>query len=150
MTIPAPSRKERCSSFFTCEYEGIADGGEKKAIGVIIELAEPEPDSSLGGVVLDATSVKSGKDDRKKVRVCRECLSVVLYVSPILCRSTETDTRVSRRQQNKTLPVKTPTWIKLYEVLVQLEKEIEESLPEFQDLVLSVQYVTNLLLYLII
>jgi rabenosyn-5 len=81
-TIPAPSRKERCSSFFTCEYEGIADGGEKKPIGVIIELAEPEPDSSLGGVVLDATSVKMGKDDRKKVRVCRECLSVVLYVYP--------------------------------------------------------------------
>lgn len=35
--------------------------------------------------------------------------------------------------------MRTPTWIKLYEVLVQLEKEIEESLPEFQDLVLSVQ-----------
>lgn len=37
--------------------------------------------------------------------------------------------------------MRTPTWIKLYEVLVQLEMEIEESLPEFQDLVLSVQCV---------
>lgn len=43
-----------------------------------------------------------------------------------------------RRQQLKTLPVRTPTWLKLYEVLVQLEKEIEEVLPEFQELVLSI------------
>lgn len=39
-----------------------------------------------------------------------------------------------RRQQLKTLPVRTPTWLKLYDVLVQLEKEIDETLPEFQEL----------------
>lgn len=69
-----------------------------------------------------------------------ECRPVRLY---ILCCPTETDAGGTRRQQNKTLPVRTPTWIKLYEVLVQLEKEIEESLPEFQDLVLSVQCVQS-------
>lgn len=41
--------------------------------------------------------------------------------------------------------MRTPTWIKLYEVLVQLEKEIDESLPEFQELVLGIQFVLPLL-----
>lgn len=41
----------------------------------------------------------------------------------------------------KTLPIRTPTWLKLYEVLVQLEEEIEETLPEFQELAIILQYV---------
>lgn len=49
--------------------------------------------------------------------------------------STPSLTRASNsRQQLKTLPVRTPTWLKLYEVLVDLEKEINETLPEFQEL----------------
>lgn len=46
-----------------------------------------------------------------------------------------------RREQMKTLPVKTPTWLKLYDVLVQLETEIDAVLPEFQALVLGLQSV---------
>lgn len=40
----------------------------------------------------------------------------------------------------KTLPVRTPTWLKLYEVLVELEKEINETLPEFQELAVMLSY----------
>lgn len=45
------------------------------------------------------------------------------------------------RQQLKTLPVRTPTWLKLYEVLVDLEKEINETLPEFQELAVMLSYI---------
>lgn len=45
------------------------------------------------------------------------------------------------RQQLKTLPIRTPTWLKLYEVLVDLEKEIDETLPEFQGLAVMLSYV---------
>lgn len=44
-----------------------------------------------------------------------------------------------RRQQAQMLPIRTPTWLKLYEVLVQLEKNIEDALPEFQELILGIQ-----------
>lgn len=50
----------------------------------------------------------------------------------------------ARRQQAQILPVRTPTWLKLYEVLVQLEKDIEDALPEFQELVLGIQLVVSL------
>lgn len=43
------------------------------------------------------------------------------------------------RQQMQNQPVSTPPWLKLYEMLVQLEKEIEATLPEFQELVLGLQ-----------
>lgn len=115
-------------------------GGEKKPVGVVVEIEQAEQDLSLGGVVQDA-GVGREKDERKKVRVCRDCLNVVLCVH-LYYRSGASLTReLRRRQQEKDLPVRTPTWIKLYEVLVQLEKEIDESLPEFQELVMGIQYV---------
>lgn len=47
-----------------------------------------------------------------------------------------------RRQQAQNTTTRVPDWIQLYEVLVELEKEIEELLPEFQELVLGLQYVS--------
>lgn len=95
-------------------------GGEKKPVGVIVEIEQVEPDSSFGAIANEVHQPKE-KDERKKVRLCRDCLNVVL------------------RQQEETLPSVTPIWLKLYELLVQLEHEIETSLPDFQELVLSVQ-----------
>ncbi|BGP38028.1 carboxypeptidase Y-deficient [Rhodotorula kratochvilovae] len=112
--IPKPIRRERCSTFFT--YETQALGEEKRPFGVIVEVPPVEQDLSIDAVLGPQGAPRKEKDERKKVRVCRDCLGTVL------------------RQQLKTLPVRTPTWLKLYEVLVQLEKEIDETLPEFQEL----------------
>ncbi|GAA5938346.1 hypothetical protein JCM3775_000869 [Rhodotorula graminis] len=111
---PKPNRRERCSTFFT--YETQAFGEEKTRMGVVVEVAPVEQDLSIDAVLGPQAQVKKDKDERKKVRVCRDCLGTVL------------------RQQLKTLPVRTPTWLKLYDVLVQLEKDIDETLPEFQEL----------------
>lgn len=43
--------------------------------------------------------------------------------------------RLHSRLQMKVLPIRTPTWLKLHDVLVQLEAEINDTLPEFQELV---------------
>lgn len=43
--------------------------------------------------------------------------------------------RLRSRLQMKVLPIRTPTWLKLYEVLVELEHEINATLPSFQELV---------------
>ncbi|CEQ39923.1 SPOSA6832_01500 [Sporobolomyces salmonicolor] len=145
-TPPTPTRRERCSTFFTYEYElrsgagaggaGIAGAGdEKRPMGFVVEIAPVEQDLGIQGVLASGAEGSGGmpqkqkekeqekraREERKKVRVCRDCLNTVL------------------RQQLKTLPVRTPTWLKLYEVLVQLEKEIDEILPEFQELALGLQ-----------
>ncbi|GAA6023700.1 hypothetical protein JCM10207_008753 [Rhodosporidiobolus poonsookiae] len=121
---PTPFRRERCSTFFTYEQQVFPAAGrdrEKQALGVIVEVVPLEQDMSIDGMLGAAGPVKEKKDERKKVRVCRDCLNTVL------------------RQQLKTLPVRTPTWLKLYEVLVQLEKDIDETLPEFQELAITLQ-----------
>ncbi|GAA5888022.1 hypothetical protein JCM6882_000253 [Rhodosporidiobolus microsporus] len=119
---PAHFRRERCSTFFTYEQQVFPPkaGEEKKPIGVVVEIPPVEQDLSIDAMLGAAGPVKE-RDERKKVRVCRDCLNTVM------------------RQQLKTLPVRTPTWLKLYEVLVQLEKEIDETLPEFQELALTLQ-----------
>ncbi|KAK4705623.1 rabenosyn-5, partial [Phenoliferia sp. Uapishka_3] len=126
-TPPArPTRRERCSTFFTYVYDGLAVKGEKDPVGLIVEVEQVEQDGSLSGVVADGNGSGNGqqtkeRDERIKVRICRDCLNAVL------------------RNQETHLPPRTPTWVKLYEVLVQLEKEIEITLPEFQELVLGLQ-----------
>ncbi|GAA6051153.1 hypothetical protein JCM3770_002565 [Rhodotorula araucariae] len=112
--VPKPVRHERCSTFFT--YETQVLGEEKRTLGVVVEVPPVEQNLSIDAVIGPHGVPKKEKDEREKVRVCRECLGTVL------------------RQQLKTLPVRTPTWLKLYDVLVQLEKEIDETLPEFQEL----------------
>lgn len=49
-----------------------------------------------------------------------------------------------RRQQAQSTTPRVPDWIRLYEVLVELEKDIEVALPEFQELVMGLQYVSYL------
>ncbi|GEM11569.1 rabenosyn-5 [Rhodotorula toruloides] len=113
---PKPVRRERCSTFFTYEYQRL--GGEKKPYGVVVEVPPVEQDLSLDAAIgAGAVQQKKEEDKRKKVRVCRDCLNTAL------------------RLQMKVLPIRTPTWLKLYEVLVQLEHEINATLPSFQELV---------------
>jgi len=58
----------------------------------------------------------------KGVRICRECRPVLL------------------RQQYHQEVAHVPTFMRLYEVFINLEKEIEDSLPQFQELVLSLSH----------
>ncbi|GAA5996317.1 uncharacterized protein JCM10292_007531 [Rhodotorula paludigena] len=118
-----PIRRERCSTFITYEYQALSSGSseEKKPYGVVVEIPPVEQDLSIDAVLGPTGGPKQKKehDERKKVRVCRDCLNTVM------------------RQQLKTLPIRTPTWLKLHEVLIQLEKEIDEVLPEFQELAVT-------------
>ncbi|PRQ73881.1 FYVE zinc finger-domain containing protein [Rhodotorula toruloides] len=118
---PKPVRRERCSTFFTYEHQQLGDGsrGEKKPYGVVVEVPPVEQDLSLDAAIGAGAAVQQKKEEdrRKKVRVCRDCLNTAL------------------RLQMKALPIRTPTWLKLYEVLVQLEQEINVTLPSFQELV---------------
>lgn len=73
---PKPVRPTRCSTFFTYEQPAETDG-EKRALGVITEIEPVEQDMSFGAMTGEISSSKE-VDDRKKVRVCRDCLSIVM------------------------------------------------------------------------
>lgn len=73
-----PTRKERCSTFITHEYEKMVISGEKRLVGVTVEVEQVEKDISLENLGNSVPGGVKEKDERKKVRVCRECLNVVL------------------------------------------------------------------------
>ena len=57
--------------------------GEKKPTGIVVEVEPVEQDLSLGGVIGPVETPKE-KDERKKVRVCRDCLNTVMRVDGFL------------------------------------------------------------------
>ncbi|KAK0532848.1 carboxypeptidase Y-deficient [Tilletia horrida] len=59
--------------------------------------------------------------EERAIRVCKDCRAVIF------------------RQQYMLESGPTPTWLKLYETLMRLQREIEESLPEFHEMVLGLQ-----------
>lgn len=84
-----PTRRERCSTFFTYEWEAVhgagEDEGEKVAQGVVVEVAPIEREEIDARDAVNEARIKEGKkaiepvrDERKKVRVCRECFNTVL------------------------------------------------------------------------
>ena len=81
-----------------------------------------------------------GEDERflKGVRLCRECHPVLLYVtfSP---PAPKAELYQSRQQYNREI-LRVPTFAKLYDAFIGLEKEIEEALPIFQELLLTLRY----------
>lgn len=80
--VPKPVRRERCSTFFTHETRVL--GEEKKRMGVVVEVPPVEQDLSIDAVLGPSQGApKKEKDERKKVRVCRECLGTVLCVFPL-------------------------------------------------------------------
>lgn len=70
-----------------------------------------------------AASSKAGSSaaQSRGVRICRDCKSIV------------------RKRQYMMDDEPLPVFIKLYEALMRVQKEIEQSLPEFQEMVLGLQ-----------
>ena len=148
-----PTRRERCSTFFTYEYEASssAEESEKRVQGVVVEVAPMEREELDLRAAMEQARGKAAdeaKDERKKVRVCRECLNTVLYVEPPSTLLPPLGPRLNadpdplfcagRREQAKTLPVRTPPWLQLHAALARIEAEIDALLPEFQELILAV------------
>lgn len=68
-----------------------------------------------------STQGSNGAIPHKGVRICRDCKSIV------------------RKRQYMLDDKPFPVFIKLYEALMRVQREIEQSLPEFQEMVLGLQ-----------
>lgn len=81
--IPVSTRRQRCSTFITYEYSSsaVSTSDEKGGnVGRVVEIETIEPDLSMNGVMMEKNAPPKMKDERKKVRICRECLHVILCV----------------------------------------------------------------------
>ncbi|KAJ6608615.1 FYVE zinc finger-domain-containing protein [Mycena sp. CBHHK59/15] len=109
-----PARPHACSVLFVVDpkMRAVEEVGE----GVDYGVRRRRP-SAAG-----APSAAEEEKFLRGVRVCRECRPVLL------------------RQQYQQQGMHVPTFVKLYEAFVILEKEIEDSLPQFQELILSLNH----------
>ncbi|KAF8610000.1 FYVE-domain-containing protein [Ceratobasidium sp. AG-I] len=83
---------------------------------------EEVPDVIAYGVTLDASKDEKERERfMKGVRICRTCRAVVA------------------KQQYSVEAATVPAFSRVYQAMVRLEAEIEEDLPQFQELVLSVK-----------
>ncbi|KAL5529681.1 hypothetical protein ACEPAG_5666 [Sanghuangporus baumii] len=116
LPVKKPQRPVPCSLLFvsdpkTGRIEEVTEGVD---YGV---RPRARVDSKVG-----KTGGSSGSNEEKflkGVRICRECKPVML------------------RQQYRQEAKRVPAMVRLYEALVSLESEIEETLPQFQELMLS-------------
>lgn len=140
---PSPStvlRRERCSTFVTYEWSSPASAEKVGAFaaGELVELDEDEmginpstSSPSLASILQGASqppkplAADANLPRRKGVRVCRECLSIVL------------------RRQAMQRPVQLPTYMRLHGVLAQLEGEVEGLLEDFAEHIVEMQSVAR-------
>ncbi|KAJ6488565.1 FYVE zinc finger-domain-containing protein [Mycena vitilis] len=118
LPIKRPQRPQLCSVLFVVDPKtrNIEEVGEGVDYGV-----RKRRTSSVGG----AKELQETAEEEKflrGVRICNQCRPVLL------------------RQQYHQQGVHVPTFVKLYEAFVVLEKEIEDSLPQFQELILTLNH----------
>ncbi|KAJ7349165.1 FYVE zinc finger-domain-containing protein [Mycena albidolilacea] len=118
LPIKRPQRPQLCSVLFVVDPKtrNIEEVGEGVDYGV-----RKRRTSSVGG----AKELQETAEEEKflrGVRICSQCRPVML--------------RQQYHQQN----MHVPSFVKLYEAFVILEKEIEDSLPQFQELILTLNH----------
>ncbi|CAG7846429.1 SubName: Full=Uncharacterized protein {ECO:0000313/EMBL:CCA66949.1} [Serendipita indica DSM 11827] len=119
LPVKHPNRPELCSFLFVVDAK---TGLIEEVSGDIVDYGVKRQVTPGGKSGSDALLAKKMAEEQEKylkgVRICKEC-------RPTL-----------RRRQYGVEARTTPPFSKLYAVLLEIEKEIEEMLPQFQELVI--------------
>ncbi|KAI0332118.1 hypothetical protein GY45DRAFT_1299787 [Cubamyces sp. BRFM 1775] len=113
LPVKYPQRPQTCSLLFVVDQTT----GRIEEVGEGVDYGVRRRTTSTSGKRGEALSQE--EKFLKGVRICRDCRPVLL------------------RQQYIHEMVSVPLFSKLYEVFISLEKEIEEELPVFQELMIS-------------
>ncbi|KAJ7461016.1 FYVE zinc finger-domain-containing protein [Mycena galericulata] len=119
LPVKRPQRPQPCSLLFVVDPKtrNIEEVGEGVDYGV-----RKRRTGSVGGAKELQEEAAEEEKFLRGVRICRECRPVLL------------------RQQHQQQNLHVPAFVKLYEAFLILEKEIEDSLPQFQELILSLNH----------
>jgi len=118
LPIKYPQRPQTCSILFVADPKTgrIEEVGEGVDYGVRRRTTSTNAQAKAG---VNDNVLSEEEKFLKGVRICRECRPVLL------------------RQQYKQEVHSVPVFFKLYDAFVSLEKDIEDALPQFQELMLS-------------
>ncbi|KIM87520.1 hypothetical protein PILCRDRAFT_815045 [Piloderma croceum F 1598] len=124
LPVKRPQRPETCSLLFVVDPKTrrIEEVGEGVDYGVRRRRSLPPPGPGQGKEKEKEEPLPEDEKFLKGVRICRQCRPVLL------------------RQQYHQEVVHVPTFSRLYEIFINLEKEIEDSLPQFQELLLTLSH----------
>ncbi|KAF9532299.1 hypothetical protein CPB83DRAFT_847611 [Crepidotus variabilis] len=116
LPVKHPQRKALCSILFIVDKQSrqVEEVGE----GVDYGVRKRKPST----VVSQAKAAEEEEKFLKGVRICRECRPIVL--------------RQQYRQQTQILP----PFVDLYQQFVALESDIEEALPKFEELLMTLNH----------
>ncbi|KAJ7118724.1 FYVE zinc finger-domain-containing protein [Mycena epipterygia] len=119
LPVKRPQRPQLCSVLFVVDPKtrNIEEVGEGVDYGV-----RKRRTGSVGGAKELQDEAAEEEKFLRGVRICSQCRPVLL------------------RQQYHQQGMHVPTFVKLYEAFVILEKEIEDSLPQFQELILTLNH----------
>ncbi|KAJ7491293.1 FYVE zinc finger-domain-containing protein [Mycena latifolia] len=119
LPIKRPQRPQVCSLLFVVDPKtrNIEEVGEGVDYGV-----RKRRTSSVGGAKELQEEAAEEEKFLRGVRICSQCRPVLL------------------RQQYHQQGMHVPPFVKLYEAFIILEKEIEDSLPQFQELILTLNH----------
>ncbi|KAJ7168188.1 FYVE zinc finger-domain-containing protein [Mycena crocata] len=119
LPVKRPQRPQLCSVLFVVDPKtrNIEEVGEGVDYGV-----RKRRTGSVGGAKELQQEAAEEEKFLRGVRICSQCRPVLL------------------RQQYHQQGMHVPTFVKLYEAFVILEKEIEDSLPQFQELILTLNH----------
>lgn len=123
LPVKRPQRPIVCSSLFVVDPKSrqIEEVEEGVDYGVRRRRISMAPSSPVNGG--PATPIPEEEEKfLKGVRICRDCRPILL------------------RQQYEQEMHGVPPFVKLYDAFISLEKEIEEYLPQFQELVLTLSH----------
>ncbi|KAI0035942.1 FYVE zinc finger-domain-containing protein [Vararia minispora EC-137] len=115
LPVKRPQRPAPCSILFVADPKT----GKIEEVGEGVDYGVRKRTMSTASARGAADEPTPDEKFLKGVRVCRECRPILL------------------RQQHAQEVAQTPTFSRLYAVFVELEREIEDALPQFQELLLS-------------
>lgn len=122
LPVKPPQRKELCSFLFVVDT---ATGRIEELSGEVVDYGVKRKDLTSGGAGELAKKLAEEQEKYLKgVRICREC-------------------RPALRRRQYSVEAKTVSPVaRLYEALLGLEKDIEEMLPVFHEIVICLSCVT--------
>ncbi|KAF7311523.1 FYVE-type domain-containing protein [Mycena kentingensis (nom. inval.)] len=118
LPVKRPQRPQLCSVLFVVDPKS----REIEEVGEGVDYGVRKRKTSTAGGPAQPQEIAEEEKFLRGVRICNQCRPVLL------------------RQQYHQQAMHVPTFVKLYEAFVSLEKEIEDSLPQFQELVLSLNH----------
>jgi rabenosyn-5 len=137
LPVKRPQRPATCSLLFISDPKS----GQIEEVSEGVDYGVRRRTVSSVGYGASRDSINPDEKFLRGIRICRVCRPALLWgISISSLAATDTDFCLFLRRKQYALDrTRLPTFSKLYDVFMSLEKEIEDALPQFQELLLTLK-----------